>query len=118
MTPLPARFIFSAEALPKIIESVLALEFNECMQVDYELNGDPHQMAYEPNRGTTSCNAITFTHVDINMYNRQPSIQKFIDVRKAFNVLCRSLMIYLLHKIAGAGPLLASRFHKRTYILL
>ena len=116
MTPLPARFIFSAEALPKIIESVLALEFNECMQADYELNGDPHQMAYEPNRGTTSCNAITFTHVDINMYHRQPSIQKFIDVRKAFNVLCRSLMIYLLHKIAGAGPLLASRFHKRTYI--
>ena len=115
ITILPARNIFSAESLPKIVESILALEFNNCMAEDYKLNGDPHQMAYEPGRGTTSCNAITFTHVDLNLANGSPCIQKFIDIRKAFNVLCRALMLYLLHKIAGAGFLVKSRFLNRTY---
>ena len=115
ITILPARNIFSAESLPKIIESILAIEFNNCMTEDYKLNGDPHQMAYESGRGTTSCNAITFTHVDLNLANGSPCIQKFIDIRKAFNVLCRALMLYLLHKIAGAGFLVESRFLNRTY---
>jgi len=38
MTILPSRCIFSLDALPKIIESILALEFNICMKKDYEGN--------------------------------------------------------------------------------
>ena len=116
LTILPSRFIFSLDALPKIIESILAIEFNKCMQKDYEVNGDPEQMAYEPNRGTTSCNAITYTHVDMLLAIGKPCIQSFIDIRKAFNVMCRETMLKVLQKIAGAGRLIASRFKNRTYI--
>ena len=100
MTILPSRFIFSLDALPKIIESILSLELNNCMQEDYALNGDPHQMAYEPNRGTTSCNAITYTHVDLNLSKGHTCIQLFVDVRKAFNVMCRPTMLKCMQKIA------------------
>ena len=115
LTILPSRFIFSLDALPKIVESILAIEFNSCFREDYANNGDPHQMAYEPKRGTTSCNSITYTHVDINLANGQPCLQSFIDVRKAFNAMHRGLMLRLMQKLAGAGRVCATRFAGRTY---
>ena len=115
LTILPSRFIFSLEALPKIIESILAIEFNNCLNTHYLENGDPHQMAYEPERGTTSCNAITYTHVDFNVSNNKPCLQSFVDVRKAFNVMDRETMLTEAQKIAGAGELCSTRFDGRTY---
>ena len=85
------------------------------MTEDYTVNGDPHQMAYEQDRGTTSCNTITYTHVDINIARGQPCLQSFIDVRKAFNSMHRGHMLKLMEKIAGAGKLCKTRFHNRTY---
>ena len=73
-------------------------------------------MAYEKDRGTTSCNAITYTHVDLNLASGKPCIQSFIDIRKAFNVMHRGTMLSQMQKIAGAGKLIASRFMGRTYI--
>jgi len=116
VTMLPSRFIFSLDALPKIIESILALEVNNCILEDYKKHGDPHQMAYEPNRGTTACNAITFTHVDLNLAAGKSCAQAFVDVQKALNVMNRELMLNLVQKIAGAGRLVATRFLNRVYI--
>ena len=116
LTVLPSRFIFSLDALPKVVESILAIEFNSCMQKDYEKNGDPEQMAYEENRGTTACNAITFTHVDINLSSGNTCIQSFLDIRKAFNVMNRETMLKAMQRIAGAGRLIYTRFLNRTYI--
>ena len=62
------RSIFSLEPLTKVVEMVLASEFHACLREDYELNGDPMQMAYEPGRGTTSCNAVAFTLCDIALF--------------------------------------------------
>ena len=110
------RSIFSLDPLTKVVESILASEFNSCLEKDYELNGDPIQMAYEPNRGTTSCNAITFTLCDIALFvSGKPVAQTFADLVKAFNMANRSVMLMKIQKIAGAGDLCFSRFNGRVY---
>ena len=110
------RAIFSLEPLTKIVELVLSSEWNNCLQEEYKKNGDPHQMAYEPGRGTTSCNAITFTLCDIVMHETgKPVGQTFADLVKAFNMANRKEMLRQIHKIAGAGKICRSRFLGRVY---
>ena len=88
------RAIFSLEPLAKVVEVVLAAEWNACLQEEYRLNGDPMQMAYEPHRGTTSCNAITFTLCDVALgMTGKPVVQTFADLIKAFNMANRTEML-------------------------
>ena len=110
------RAIFSLEPLTKVVEMVLAAEFNDCLRKEYEENGDPMQMAYEPKRGTTSCNAVTFTLCDISLsVTGKPVAQTFADLVKAFNMANRTVMLERIHKIAGAGNICKSRFDNRVY---
>ena len=110
------RCTFSLDTLTKILESVISVELNACLKKDYKKNGDPFQMAYEDERGCTACNAITFTHVDINLNRNEPCVQKFVDMVKAFNMAYRGVMLSEVHRIAGAGGLCASRFDGRVYV--
>ena len=67
-------------------------------------HGDPMQMAYEPSRGTTSCNAVTFTLCDIALFvTGKPVAQTFADLVKAFNMAYRGVMLSEVYRIAGAG---------------
>jgi len=110
------RAIFSLEALAKVVELVLSSEWNECLRAEYMKNGDPHQMAYEPGRGTTSCNAITFTLCDIALAETgKPVGQTFADIIKAFNSANRAEMLRQIHRITGAGNICKSRFEGRVY---
>ena len=111
------RAIFSLDPLTKIVEAVLSSEFNDCLRKHYAEHGDPMQMAYEPSRGTTSCNAITFTLCDIALFaTGKPVAQTFADLVKAFNMANRTVMLEQVHLIAGAGNICRSRFDDRVYL--
>jgi hypothetical protein len=116
LTLLPSRSIFSLQALPKIVESILALEYNASLQKMYENDGDPLQMAYEPDRGTTSCNAITYTEVDIANAKGKACIQGFLDAIKAFNTMPWGLIFSLAQRVCGGGALALNRAIRRYYI--
>jgi hypothetical protein len=60
-TFIPGRTIFSLEALIKIIESVLSIEFGSCTLADFEEHGDPEGFAYRKGRSVLSCMAVTLT---------------------------------------------------------
>ena len=110
------RAIFSLEALTKIIEVCLSSSFNDCLQEHYKIHGDPMQMAYEPSRGTTSNNLITFSLCDIVLFKtNKPIAQTFADLVKAFNMANRTVMLKEIQRIAGAGRLCRSRFEGRVY---
>ena len=110
------RAIFGLDALTKVTEMVLSSEWNQCLREHYGIHGDPKQMAYEPNRGTTSCNVITFSLCDIVLSQTgQPVGQTFADLIKAFNMANRSEMLRRVQKICGAGRLCWSRFNGRVY---
>ena len=116
LTFLPTRCIFSLDAITKIVESSLALSFNKCVREHYKEHGDPHQMAYEPGRGTTSCNLITYSLCDIILFKtKKPIAQIFADLVKAFNKANRSVMLCEIQRIAGAGDICRSRFQGRVY---
>jgi hypothetical protein len=117
LTFLPSRSIFSLDPLTKIVEVVLAKAFNKCLREHYLKNGDPCQMAYEPNRGTTSCNCVTFSLCDITLFKTgKPVAQTFADLVKAFNMANRSVMLQQIQRIAGAGDICRSRFDGRVYM--
>ena len=110
------RAIFSLEALTKVVEVCLSSSFNDCLQEHYRIHGDPMQMAYEPDRGTTSNNLITFSLCDIVLFKtNKPIAQTFADLVKAFNMANRSVMLKEIQLIAGAGRLCRSRFEGRVY---
>ena len=99
-----------------MVDSVLAISFNDCVREHYRKHGDPHQMAYEPGRGTTSCNLITYSLCDIILFKtKKPVAQVFADLVKAFNKANRSVMLCEIQKIAGAGDICRSRFQDRVY---
>ena len=115
-TFIPGRTIFSLETLVKIIESVFTTEFEICTELDFKVNGDPLGCAYTKNRGTESCNAISYTLVDIAlMQDGKAACQVVCDLKKAFNSAHRETIIAEAERIAGAGRLLVSRSDGRTY---
>ena len=59
------RTIFSLEALSKIVEGILSIEFVNCTELDYEENGDPGGFAYRKNRGVISCLGIALSEVEL-----------------------------------------------------
>ena len=117
-TFIPGRTIFSLETIIKIIESVLSLEFEECTEEDFKIYGDPFGCAYTKGRGTESCNAITYTLVDVTLRDdKEAACQNVCDLEKAYNSTDRETTIYEAERIAGAGKLLASRWEDRNYTM-
>ena len=117
-TFIPGRTTFSLESLPKIIESVLAIELEQCTQEHYKLHGDPMGCAYTKNRGAESCNAISYTCIDMSIRDDQKAAcQVFCDLKKAFNSAHRETVVAESEIVAGAGNLMASRWDGRTYTM-
>ena len=115
LTLLLKRAIFSLGAMPKIIERLFYNAFQQNIKSDYIKKGDPLQMAYEVGRGVVSCNAITLVEVEKSLKNGKPAIQVYMDLKKAFNRVNRYTAIKQIHKICGAGKLVASWFKDRVY---
>ena len=110
------RTIFSLESITKIIEGVLCIEFNECKEQDYKINGDPGGFAYRKNKGVVSCLGIALSEIE-----RQPKqdrlgvVMVFCDLKKAFNSACRATIVKMAQKVCGAGRIIWTRFCNRTY---
>ena len=82
-TILPARIIYSMDAIPKIIEGVFYNAFQECINEDYLANGDSYQMAYEKHRGVALCNAIAIIQIEHCLKFKKMACIKFTgDYRK------------------------------------
>ena len=104
------------EALPKIIEKFFYGAFQQRIEEDYKENGDPCQMAYEPNRSCTSCNLISLTVTEAYVLNGLSCAQYIIDNQKAFNKASRSIAVNEVQRITGYGKLIRSWFLNRTYV--
>jgi hypothetical protein len=117
LTMLPKRVIYSLDAIPKIIERVIHLSLETCLE-KYEANNEPtYQMAYIKNRGVESNNLISLSVIEHSLKESNKScVQSFADLQKAFNKCNRETILKKLHEIAGVGDLMKSWFDKRTYI--
>ena len=113
---IPGRTIFSLEALIKIIESVLSIEFGVCTLADFEINGDPDGFAYRKGRSVLSCMAIALTGIEIApREDGMDCVMCTIDLKKAFNSANRATIVAEAQRMAGAGRIIKTRFDGRTY---
>ena len=116
MTMLPSRVIYSLGALPKLCEKILYSSMEECIGRYYSNHDDPGQMAYERNRGTASCNAISLANIESSLkISKESCIQICMDLKKAFNHSDRPTVLEEIHKMSGAGELFESWFKDRTF---
>ena len=115
-TFIPGRTIFSLEALIKIIESILSIEFGVCTLADFEENGDPEGFAYRKGRSVLSCMAMTLTEIEIAPRDDgMDCVLATADLKKAFNTAKRSTVVREAQRIAGAGRIMMTRWQDRTY---
>ena len=110
------RTIFSLEAISKIVEGVLTLEFDNATEEHYKINGDPGGFAYRKGRGVSSCLGTALTKVEQSPRDDGLSaVMVFCDLVKAFNSANRTTIVECAQKICGAGRIFRTRFENRTY---
>ena len=69
-------------------------------------------MAYTQHRSTGATNAITLINVEICP---EPTMQAFVDLKKAFNTANRSAIIERMQKLYGFSDIMTSWFEDRQY---
>ena len=114
---IPGRVIFSLFAINKIIESIFTDCLTRCRDLRYEIEkADPIACAYVKDRGTESCNAISYTYVEYAMNKwRTAAIQIAADLQKAFNKANRPKILTELQITSQSAELARTRFHNRWY---
>ena len=120
LTFIPGRAIFSLKPINKIFEAVFAYCVTKCRDEKFIiLKKDPIACAYMSDRGTESCNLISYTMAEYAMNTHKTcSIQIAADLMKAFNKAHRPRMITELQITAQAAKLAVSRFFERCYEFL
>ena len=106
-SPPKERAIFALAPMPKIIETVIKMAFDDMKSED-----GTYQMAYTKDRGTACCNLITLQEVE--MCN-EPTVQTLQDIVKAFNSTKHETIICEAEKKYGAGKLISSWLTNRSY---
>ena len=101
------RAIFALSPLPKIVETMIKLAFDELKVEDGTI-----QMAYTKDRGTTACNGITLQEVELS---DEPCVQTQQDLKKAFNSTKHETIITEAQSKFGAGKLISSWLKGRSY---
>jgi hypothetical protein len=77
------RTIFSLDALTKIVEGVLGIEFTACTGKHYEVHGDPGGFAYRKNRGVSACLGIALTGIELSpMIDNLGAVMVFLRFEK------------------------------------
>ena len=110
------RTIFSLEAVGKILEGVLTVEFTDCLIRYYDENGHPGGFAYTPGRGVESCMCYGLTEIEVAARAEKIApIQVACDLKKAFNSTPWDEMVKVVQTVAGAGKLMQSRQTNRMY---
>ena len=117
LTFIPGRAIFSLKPINKVLENMFTYCITKCRdEVFIILGRDPIACAYMSDRGTESCNLISYTMAEHAMnVHKTCSIQIAADLMKAFNKANRPRMISELNIVAQAGKLAVSRFFERCY---
>ena len=117
MTFIPGRSIFSLKPLNKIIEGVQTDCLTRCRDIKIRISGrDPLACAYFRDRGTESCNLISYTVAERDMREHKlPVIQIAADLQKAFNKAHRPRIVSEMQVASQSGSLVVSRFDGRWY---
>ena len=111
LTFLPNRSIFSLDALPKILETVMQKAFEPLVRKSYE-HYDAFNMAYRKHCGTELCTAMSFIETE----RADEAVgQFFIDLKKGFNKCNRHIGLAKMQQICGAGKIMESWFLRRWY---
>ena len=105
--PPKERAIFALAPIPKIIETIIKISFD-----DLKVEDGTFQMAYTKNRGTGCCNLITLQEVEMS---DEPSLQTLQDLVKAFNSTKHETIIEQAQSKFGAGKLISSWLTNRSY---
>ena len=115
-TVLPKRCIFSLEAVPKILEKIFQKTWEDVLHKYYKDTYDPLQMAYEEGRGVVSCNAISLTEIEVSVVDEKEGVvQKYVDLRSAFNTVPWRTAIREAQIKLGAGKIMKTWFEGRVY---
>ena len=105
--PPKERAIFALAPIPKIIETIIKISFD-----DRKIEDGTFQMAYTKHRGTGCCNLITLQEVEMS---DEPCIQTLQDLVKAFNSTKHETIIEQAELKFGAGKLISSWLTNRSY---